>query len=211
MKCKIENCNKDVMYKVKGICQMHYFRFMRNGNYKLKSKEDKLPTKDRPKKYRVSNPDGYQKINEPLHPLVDSSGYVYEHRYVYYEEVDHNPKSCEMCGIAVDWYRCHIDHIDTDVTNNDKYNLRCLCRACNTFRGHTSISMGKIIITIDGKSLTSAGWARQDGVKVSGATIMRRVRAGYSDYEAVYMKRKTHHSTKTKVAKTKYDEIRGIK
>jgi len=202
MKCKIIGCEREAVYKEQQVCQMHYFRYMRNGTYDLVRK---------PAKYRYSNPAGYQLIHEPEHPLAHKNGYVYEHRFIYFNEIDNNPHKCALCGDSINWGNLHIDHIDDDVTNNSKENLRALCRPCNTFRGHTSETMGYIIIEIDGKRMTPSAWSRQPGVEVSGATIRRRKYKGYSDYDSVYGEKKTHTSNKNKIKELKYDKTRGIK
>ena len=77
MVCTITGCDKKIQYVKRQICQMHYFRHMRTGCYHLDAKGYR---------YRISNPAGYQKIYEPDHFLSDSSGYVYEHRYIMHKE-----------------------------------------------------------------------------------------------------------------------------
>lgn len=199
--CKIKGCGRESMYKIKDLCQMHYFRFMRNGTY-----ETTLT-----RKYRRENPAGYQLVYEPDHILASSNGYVYEQRFVYFNEISETVTFCALCGCKIDWKDCHIDHIDEDVTNNDKDNLRSLCRGCNVFRGHSRTSMGKHLLTANGITMTAAAWARADGVEVAGATIARRKSLGASDYDAIFGKRKTHHNTKTKKLTMKHDKVRGIK
>lgn len=199
MCCKINRCERQVMYKKDELCQMHYFRFMRNGTY------DTI----RSKKYRMSNPAGYQKLNEPLHPLVNSDGYVYEHRFVYFNEISEKVNYCVLCNDPITWKDCHIDHIDNDVTNNNKSNLRALCRPCNTFRGYKNDSVGTLI-EINGIKMTASAWSRQDGVLVRCHTIRDRIKRGYSNYDAVYGERKTHINKNNIVVKRKYDAMRGI-
>ena len=200
MKCKIEGCEVDAMYKVQRVCQKHYFRFMRYGTYELTAK---------PAKYRRSNPVGYQALHEPEHPLCDKSGYVYEHRFVYFNH--HKEVSrCALCGGGISWGDCHIDHIDCDVTNNAIENLRPTCSACNTFRGHDSLSMGSGFFTAIGKTLTASAWARLDGVEVSCGTIKNRRASGMSDHDCIFAPRKTHQNTKTKKLTARYDKERGI-
>jgi 5-methylcytosine-specific restriction endonuclease McrA len=200
MKCKVDGCDRDAMYQAQQVCQMHYFRYMRNGTY------DTILSK----KYRMQNPAGYQKVNEPDHPLVCSDGYVYEHRFVYYNEISSTVSKCAMCGTDISWKSCHIDHIDNDVTNNAKENLRAVCRSCNVFRGHTPESMGTMLLTINDRTMTPTAWARVDGVEVSGATIRRRKQSGMSDYDAVFSPKKTHSSKPAKKYTTKNDTLRGI-
>lgn len=195
MKCKIDGCDNKVMYKKDNVCQKHYFRKMRYGTYELTSV----------RKYRLQNPAGYQKLYEPNHPLSNKDGYVYEHRMTYYD-FDKNVTECALCNIDINWKTLHIDHIDEDVTNNKLSNLRPLCRACNTFRGHNDLSMGKTFIEYNGEKLTPSQWARKEDVKVSQNTIKRRWDKGLTSYECIYGERKTHCKTNTKKTKTKYRE-----
>jgi len=71
MECFIEGCNRESYYKVRDVCLMHHTRFRRHGKYES----------TRVRKYRLTNPSGYQKLNKPDHPLVNADGYIYEHRY----------------------------------------------------------------------------------------------------------------------------------
>lgn len=180
MKCKIDGCKNKVMYKKDGVCQKHYFRKMRYGTYELTSK----------RKYRVQNPAGYQKLYEPSHQLSNSDGYVYEHRFVYFNS-DYSVDKCELCSKDINWNTLHIDHKDEDVTNNKLENLRPLCRGCNVFRGHNNTSMGKTFIEYDGERLTPSQWARKKEVKVTPSTIKNRWDKGLSPYECIYGERKT--------------------
>lgn len=200
MNCKIDGCNRDIMYKKQKVCQKHYFRFMRYGTYDLTSV----------RKIRTENPAGYQRIYEPKHKLANKDGYVYEHRKVFFDS-GKDASSCSLCSKDITWKNLHIDHIDNNVRNNDITNLRPTCRGCNTFRGHSSTSMGKLLLTHNGKTLTCHGWARQDGVIVTGHTIMRRFKDGYSAEDAIYGERKTHHNTKSKKPNVMHDEVRGIR
>jgi 5-methylcytosine-specific restriction endonuclease McrA len=186
MKCKVEGCSKDAQYKEKQLCQMHYFRIMRNGT------TDTLP---KSRKYRLQNPAGYQKIFEPNHPTVNSDGYAYEHRFVVYEEYGENLPNCAICGKVTDWETCHIDHIDRDVTNNKLDNLRPLCRGCNTFRDYPDQHTlnGHHAVTCNGKTMTPTEWARQPGVNVSHSTIVHRLAKGMSAQDAIFSEKKTHN------------------
>jgi len=194
IECKILGCDRKVMYKKDNVCQKHYFRFMRSGAYEL----------TRSRKYRIQNPAGYQKLYEPLHILSNNDGYVYEHRFVFFNEINNTPKKCELCNRKINWKDLHIDHKDNDVTNNNKNNLRALCRACNTFRGHTDESMGKKFIECRGLKLTASQWARRDDVKIASNTITIRLAKGQSVEQAIFGERLTHQNTRTKVIKTKY-------
>lgn len=187
MKCKIDGCSNTVMYKKDNVCQKHYFRKMRYGTYELTSV----------RKYRIQNPAGYQKLYEPLHPLCNKDGYVYEHRKVYFDS-GKQFNNCSICNIEINWNTLHIDHIDKDVTNNNLNNLRPTCRNCNTFRDLTTDVFNKKKINCKGLSLTASQWARRDEVEVSANTIIFRLSKGLSSEDAIFGKRKTHQNTKTK-------------
>lgn len=186
--CKIDGCNRVSAYKEQDVCQKHYFRFMRYGTYEL----------NRKRKYRLSNPAGYQSIFEPKHPLAQKSGYVYEHRFIVFNEYGYNLPDCELCGKPTRWDTCHIDHIDEDVTNNILKNLRPVCRPCNTNRGrkpeHTYNHHH--CISYKGKSGTAKFWASQNGVDVTGATIVSRLQRGMTVEDALFSEKKTHKSQK---------------
>lgn len=200
MECKVGGCSKDAVYKKDQVCQMHYFRMMRNGSYELAARKTK---------YRYTTANGYEKLHHPDHALADSSGYVYEHRHVYFESGKPHD-SCAICGASVDWSSLHIDHIDNDKSNNRIDNLRATCRGCNTFRGHDTESLGKFILTANGVTMDAEMWSRQDGVHVTGATIRRRKRCGMSDFDAIFSSKKTHKSNSKQRSK-RHDEERMSK
>jgi 5-methylcytosine-specific restriction endonuclease McrA len=207
--CSVEGCDRAIMYKTRGICQKHYFRWMRNGSFCLKGARN--PRDKRPRKERIIEAArGYVTLFKPAHPLADSSGYVREHRVVYFDEINTAPTECAMCSTSIDWATLHIDHIDSNPGNNVASNLRALCRSCNVFRAHTSTSMGKHFFEIDRVVKTAQGWARTPGVKVAGSTIIRRRMNGSSDFDAVYGGKKTHTSKDARKDKKRYDEIRGV-
>lgn len=183
--CKVDDCDRVSMYKKDDVCQMHYFRFMRNGTY------DTVKTR----RYRISNPKGYQLLFIPDHPLAQSKGYVYEHRYVMYSIWGDCLPDCELCGKSCDWepYTTHIDHIDNDVTNNDQKNLRSLCNACNSRRDYPLMhELGWCSsIEYDGKTDTANGWSRDSRVSVAGTTIHRRIKNGDSIEDALFKPSRT--------------------
>jgi len=187
---------------------MHYFRMMRNGKYNLKTKEEKKKIK-RLNKYRVVTPNGYHKVYEPDCPISEKSGYIFEHRYIVYQKMGSLLGVCRKCNKDIDWSTVHIDHINNDKTDNRIENLRPLCRACNVMRGHaigTKSNIYSNILTINGISKSAREWSVQDGVSVRLETILRRKKAGYSDYYAVFGKKRTHHNTNPKkVVFTKWE------
>lgn len=185
MICSVDGCDNSAMYKSAKLCQKHYFRLMRNGTTNT----------IRARKYRARNAAGYQLVFEPKHPLANKSGYVYEHRFVYFNEVCSSPNKCEICNTEISWDTLHIDHKDNDVTNNKPVNLRATCRPCNTFRGSSSASMSNNPIDIDGVVMSAEEWSRQEGVKVSGKTIRNRISGGMSAYDAVFSEKKTHKNS----------------
>lgn len=185
--CKIDNCDRISIYKKDDLCQMHYFRFMRNGTYDIVRK----------RLYRTSNPKGYQLLYEPTHVLSQKGGYVYEHRYILFNHSGFDLKQCCKCGKDWSWddiYGSHVDHIDDDVTNNNLNNLRTLCNACNTHRGkkpfHTRVD--STAVDYKGEVKTPTEWARESFVSVCGSTIRRRIRAGWSVKDSLTKPSKTY-------------------
>ncbi|WP_146136069.1 HNH endonuclease signature motif containing protein [Pseudomonas fluorescens] len=186
------------MYRGVQLCQMHYHRKRRNGDFALvlEKKRKKLGYS---RVYRVTMPGkGYQRLYEPSHPLRDSQGYVAEHRAVMYAKYGDTLPDCELCGIDLYWNTCHIDHKDRDVKNNAEDNLRPLCPPCNTWRDYPEqCELSKNHkITIDGVSKTPQEWSREPEVKVSGNTIILRKKSGMSDFDAVFAPKITHNGRK---------------
>lgn len=206
--CKVDDCGRIATYKSQQVCQKHYFRFMRNGHYGLKDhRKEGTP---RARKYRYTEKTrGYCSVYEPGHPLSSADGMVREHRFVYYENVDKNPTSCEICKRAIHWKNLHIDHMDNNPSNNSPENLRALCRGCNVYRDRPLTSGCKYIFTINGVSMSAHAWASREDVFVAGVTIVRRrLKYGWDDEKCVYAPRVTHHSTTTKVPERKYLSMR---
>lgn len=176
------------MYSEQQVCQKHYFRFMRNGTYEIVRKSRA--------RLRYQDPAGYWKVYEPNHPLADRTGYVWEHRKIVYDRIGDSVPPCELCAKPLTWKTAHVDHIDEDPSNNDPGNLRPLCCGCNTWRGSRipqHEAKGHHAITFGGETKTPNEWARDPRVKVSNGTIVRRKKAGASDYEALFGEKRTHN------------------
>lgn len=200
MKCKIDGCERDAVYVKKQLCQMHYFRFMRNGHYELISDTgEKRKISPRNRIHRRTNTNGYQLINSPGHPLAQKNGYVYEHRLVIYNKYGDNLPNCEFCGKPCSWepYKTHIDHIDEDVSNNNESNLRVLCNSCNVGRSKGKTpereKKGRVLLTHEGETKTASEWSRDSRISVLRHVILQRKRRGLSDYDCLFMAKKTHN------------------
>ena len=198
MKCKIDGCGRDAMYQKDQVCQKHYFRFMRYGTYDLTMK---------PRQAKRLHSAGYVCLFIPDHPLANSNGEVYEHRKVMYDKYGESIPNCELCGAETEWHNrnTHIDHINEIKDDNRVGNLRILCNSCNVKRANKQENYinkaHTITLTIDGVSGTATWWARQPGVEVAGNTIRhRKIKKGFSDYDAVYAPKKTHNGNKVNKA-----------
>lgn len=151
--CTLEGCNHKAVRDLttdKPICEMHYCRRRRNGNYDLIGYQIEL-----------IGSHGYVSVRDYAHPLSDSQGRVYKHRQVLYNS---DPDMhCFNCGALRTWSDCHVDHIDEDKQNNLLSNLRIACPACNQARGRgkQKQTMRDIApqITFNGKSRCISEWA----------------------------------------------------
>lgn len=207
-KCVVDGCDGAIHYKNKGLCQKHYFRQWRYGTTDL----------IKFRKERIENPDGYQLLWLPDHPLAQKTGYVAEHRAVLYAAIGGGPMACELCAKSLTWKSCHADHIDSNVRNNDRSNLRPLCSKCNTHRNMPPPVCWNRTHTIefDGVRMTPAEWARDPRVHICGHQIILRKKAGMSDFDALFSKKITHKSLEKEVRATERKnaiciEIDGVK
>lgn len=195
MECRVEGCLNKVRYKSQSLCQAHYHRMWRNGTLETKAEKRKRET-GATRNIRVVMPGkGYVHIYSPDHPLRMAGGYVAEHRMVVYEIYGDKLPPCELCGKSINWKTCHIDHIDECVSNNDPSNLRPLCRNCNVRRNYPEqhTFSGRSSIAINGVTKTAREWVRELGLNISSATVLRRIRAGYSGVDALFSEKKTHN------------------
>lgn len=189
MSCKIAGCQKKISYKAMGVCQMHYFRWMRNGTFERLSKDKNGKVIER--KIRIENPKGYQLIYNPDHILAQKNGYVYEHRLVAFDKYGDTLPDCEKCGRTLSWaaYYTHIDHIDNNVRNNSPENLRPLCNGCNVKRG---LKPRAKTFTFLGRDMTLYAISKHERCEVSYKGLKERVGNGWSaEYAALTKSRKS--------------------
>ena len=158
--CKTENCNNKANRIGAGLCEACYGRLRRRGTVEFKS----IP-------YKTTQSAGYLRLRERDHCLTDSTGSVYEHRFVYHKHFGEGPFNCNWCGKVVTWFDMHVDHLDDNVTNNDISNLVASCPVCNQHRGREKMKRtaraNGVQLTFNGKTMCVSEWAREIGIKVS--------------------------------------------
>jgi len=192
MECKVDGCDRVAMYQAERVCQMHYFRRMRNGDYNAIGRRDALghaiPPRD-----RITTPNGYETIYAKGHPLAHNNR-VPEHRYVVYEDIGNVPMVCEICSKALTWKTVHIDHIDNDRSNNARYNLRPLCRVCNTTRGGPKKTT--LRFEYEGRMMTCTELSLLPECVVGRAQLKHRLDRGMPVLAALTTEKLTHKTTK---------------
>lgn len=165
--CLTLGCGNKANRKGAGLCEGCYMRLRRKGTTDYKP----LPP------YRLNQSSGYIWLREPNHPLSDSRGLVYEHRFVFYEHNGTGPFKCHWCGVDIGWECMDIDHVDDNRSNNDINNLVASCHKCNTKRGtHKMVKTRRsewTQITYEGVTKNASQWAKQLGL--SRGAFMRRV------------------------------------
>lgn len=203
MQCKVEGCNRKARYKAAELCQMHYFRLRRNGDTELHRESARE---------RYEDKKGYQYIYAPNHPLTPKGQwYLSEQRAALYEAIGAGPMCCDMCGVSMTWEACQADHIDGNPRNNDRANLRPLCRRCNVWRSMPPAAQrvkGALVLSFDGETKTANEWARDPRVQVSRGTIKNRKRAGMTDEQALFGEKRTHNGRPRKPTERKTQTAR---
>lgn len=160
--------------------------------------------------YRLNQSAGYIWLREPNHPLSDSRGLVYEHRFVFYEHNGQGPFKCHWCGVEVDWKCVDIDHLDDNPSNNNISNLVPSCHKCNTKRGTWKMvearRAGWTQITHKGVTKNASEWARELGL--SRSAFMRRIELWGVD-EAITRPRGKSGPKKAKSEREEEEKARG--
>jgi hypothetical protein len=165
-KCSTPECNNKANRKGAGLCEGCYMRMRRKGTTDYKA----LP-------HRLNQSAGYIWLREPGHPLADSRGLVYEHRFVFYNHNGKGPFKCHWCDAVVDWNLMDVDHLDDNKSNNDISNLVPSCHKCNTKRGTWKMVKARRAewtqITYEGVTKNASEWAKELGL--SRTAFMRRI------------------------------------
>lgn len=167
---------------------MHYVRFWRNGTYDLIRKTTGI----------VKHSGGYIRKRSPSHKLADCNGYVFEHRFVYFEANGYEDLKCAICGKTEKLDTCHIDHIDENKTNNNLNNLRLTCMQCNIARTPYRNKKNARNLFAIGELKTITEWAADPRVKIHMSTISNRLDSGMSDHDALFSKKLTHNGNQAK-------------
>lgn len=133
--CAVTDCQKPAIGR--GLCTTHYTRLMKHGD------TDTVLKKKPSGRVTILGP-GYRMKSMRDHPLAGSAGQVLEHRAVLYDAIGLGPHRCHHCGRHVNWRmplpdRLETDHLDWDVSNNERSNLVQSCIQCNSHR-HRRIS-----------------------------------------------------------------------
>lgn len=122
--CDVPLCGKPSRGRSHGLCEMHYGRRRRNVSDEAKPLKEFYETKA-----------GYRKLLRKGHALSDSSGQVFEHRYVLHAARPVGPYGCFWCGKVLDWDTLVVDHLNENKSDNRLENLVCSCNRCNRARG----------------------------------------------------------------------------
>lgn len=171
-KCATDGCNNPVRRVGPGLCEACYMRKRRKGTTDKKT----YP-------YRTAQSCGYIRLKEKDHPLSDTTGSVYEHRFVYHQYHGEGPFECHWCNTKVTWFDMHIDHLDDIVTNNEISNLVASCPLCNTKRGSYKMIKkrrdGGYMVTYKGETKCISEWVVVLKLGISRTSLMSRLASGW--------------------------------
>lgn len=176
--CSHDGCERVSRSAGAGYCEMHYYRFRRNGTSKLKIELS-------PPQPVTVHPQGYLKEYNPDHWISGQAGdnRIYQHRRVYFDAHGEGPFRCHWCGASVSWDNMHVDHVNASPDDNRLDNLVASCPACNVKRGtqkmtKTHRERSKAKITWRGETLTAGQWAERVGI--SRQSLRDRLSSGWS-------------------------------
>lgn len=196
-KCVVEGCYKPIRSGKCLYCEMHYGRLRRNGTLELKQVQ-KL-------EYLHSN--GYVRVYVPGHRLLFThvGNYEYKHRVVYFNQHGAGPFTCHWCSAVITWNDMHIDHVDSNKTNNDISNLVAACARCNQSRGipkmrKTMNDRYATRLTFNGETQSARTWAERLGITTQ--SLKWRIEHKW-DAERIYTERRGNFGPQQKV-KQKY-------
>lgn len=176
--CCVDGCDKPATRVGAKMCERHYVRQHRNGTTKYVG--NVIPGNRK-------HSGGYVLQAAPGHPRALGGYRAYQHRVVFTDKHGEGPFNCHWCDAVVTWSDMHVDHVDSDPTNNAIENLVASCADCNQRRGHEKIRAtmrARYGITIDGETRTLNEWAAKAGI--SRSSIVARLKAGWEPKRAVF-------------------------
>jgi hypothetical protein len=163
LSCKVAGCCKEANRKGAQLCEMHYVRLRRNGNYEKKARKDVM-----------EHSHGYI-LQRKMDGSVD-----YQHRIVYVHAHGRGPFACHWCGKVSDFKKMHVDHLDDNKKNNGIDNLAATCPVCNQQRGREKLKAtlrSKFGVEFRGEVKTWNEWA--DHVGMSRHALLARLAKGW--------------------------------
>lgn len=122
--CSIDDCKNPARTREGRECEMHYYRWRRNGHFDL--------TDVSTEHFHSS---GYRVRKAPGHPLARQNGWVFEHRLVAFGKYGPGDQTCHWCGQSLEWPEAVIDHLNEEKADNTPDNLVVACSPCNRARG----------------------------------------------------------------------------
>ncbi|MEU8186026.1 hypothetical protein [Micromonospora carbonacea] len=157
--CEVAGCAKPTRSRAAKLCKMHYHRQYRHGSVDRTAHTAGIS---------ASKGRRYRAIYRAGHPLARSSGRVYEHRVVLYDQIGPGPHPCNWCGTTVHWDpvdgpALQVDHLNGVGDDNRPENLVASCNACNVARAQQARSA----------ALRAAGWWSQHDT-IAGLRGQRR-------------------------------------
>lgn len=170
--CIAPECDRIATRRRVQLCERHYYRKRAHGSF------------DNPRVARPTYSDAHGYVYERCvgHPLAMKSGYVAQHRLVFYRHNGAGPFKCHWCGVDVAWRGMHVDHLNSVPSDNQPENLVASCPPCNQGRARpkaaaTNRAKG-LNLTLRGETLPIALWAERLGIR--SGSLKARLRKGWS-------------------------------